>query len=137
VKYLLDTNVLSEIRNPKGNPKVLAYINAIPQENLFISAITIGEIAKGVEKLPEGKKKTALSVWLNDQIPTAFENRIISLDFDCMMEWGRFRAKAERTFPIIDSLIAASALSRRMTLLTRNIRDFEKIGGLFLLNPWE
>jgi predicted nucleic acid-binding protein len=54
-----------------------------------------------------------------------------------MMEWGKFRAKAERTFPIIDSLIAAAALSRRMTLLTRNIRDFEKIGGLFLLNPWE
>jgi predicted nucleic acid-binding protein len=125
------------MRNPKGDPKVLAWVNAIPQEDLFISAITIGEIAKGIESLPKGKKKTALSFWLNDQIPEAFKNRIIPLDFECMMEWGRLRAQAKRTFPVIDSLIAASALSRRMTLVTRNTQDFRDIGGLFLLNPWE
>jgi predicted nucleic acid-binding protein len=137
LKYLLDTNVLSEIRNSKGNPKVLAYINTLAQEDLFISAITIGEISKGVEKLPAGRKKTELSIWLNDQIPVVFKNRIIPLDFDCMLEWGKFRAKAERTFPIIDSLLAAAALSCHMTILTRNIRDFEGIGGLLLINPWE
>jgi predicted nucleic acid-binding protein len=137
LKYLLDTNVLSEIRYPKGNPKVLAYVNAIPQEELFISAVTIGEIAKGMEKLPDGKKKTELSIWLTKQIPDGFKNRIIPLDFEFMLEWGRFRAKERRTFPIIDSLIAVTALSRRMILLTRNTRDFEDIGGLNLLNPWE
>jgi predicted nucleic acid-binding protein len=137
VKFLLDTNVLSEMHNPKGNPKVLAWIDAIPQEDLFISAITIGEIAKGIEKLPQGQKKNALSIWLNDQIPAAFKNRIVSLDFDCMLEWGKLRARAKRTFPIIDSLIAAAALSRRMTLVTRNTQNFAGLAGLLLLNPWE
>jgi predicted nucleic acid-binding protein len=137
MKFLLDTNVLSEIHNPAGNPKVLAALNALPQEDLFISVITIGEIARGVEKLPEGKKKNELLIWLTIQIPAAFKDRIVPLDFDCMLEWGRFRARTKRTFPIIDSLIAAAALSRRMTIVTRNTRDFEEIGGLFLLNPWE
>jgi predicted nucleic acid-binding protein len=137
MKYLLDTNVLSEIRNPKGNPDVLAYVNALHQEELFISVVTIGEIAKGMEKLPDGKKKTELSTWLTSQIPDAFKNRIIPLDIELMLEWGKFRAKERRTFPIIDSLIAVTALSRHMILLTRNTRDFEGIEGLHLLNPWD
>ncbi|MDR1176659.1 MAG: type II toxin-antitoxin system VapC family toxin [Treponema sp.] len=137
MKYLLDTNVISEMRKSNGDPGVLACINAIQEDDLFISVISIGEISKGIEKLPDGKKKAELSIWLNDQIPAAFKNRIIPLDFDCMLEWGRVRARAKRTFPVIDSLLAATALARRLIILTRNIRDFDGIGGLSLLNPWE
>jgi predicted nucleic acid-binding protein len=125
------------MRKSNGDPGVLACINAIQEDDLFISVISIGEISKGIEKLPDGKKKAELSIWLNDQIPAAFKNRIIPLDFDCMLEWGRVRARAKRTFPVIDSLLAATALARRLIILTRNIRDFDGIGGLSLLNPWE
>jgi predicted nucleic acid-binding protein len=137
VKYLLDTNVLSEIRKKNGNPQVIAFVDSFPQEDAFISILSLGEIAYGVEKLPQGKKRAELFEWLNVQIPVMFKHRIISPDTDCMLEWGKLRVNIGRTLPIIDSLIAAAALSRRMTLLTRNTRSFEKINGLFLLNPWE
>jgi predicted nucleic acid-binding protein len=137
VKYFLDTNVLSEIRKKNGSPQVIAFIGSLPQEDVFISMLSIGEIAYGIEKLPQGKKRAELFDWLNLQIPVMFKNRIISLDTDSMLEWGKLRANIGRTLPFTDSLIAAAALSRRMTILTRNTRDFEGIGGLFLLNPWE
>jgi predicted nucleic acid-binding protein len=137
VKYLLDTNVVSEIAKPNGDSRVLAYINEIPLEDIFLSVISIGEIAKGIEKLPPGKKKEKLSVWLDTQIPAMFKDRIISLDFDCMTEWGKLRARAGRTLAIIDSLVAAAALTHRLTILTRNTRDFEDIPGLSLIDPWE
>jgi len=137
VKFLLDTNVISEIGKTNIDSRVLAYINEIPPEDIFLSVISIGEIVKGIEKLPPGKKKDELSVWLDTQIPAMFKDRIISLDFDCMTEWGKLRARAGRTLPIVDSLLAASALTHRLTILTRNTRDFEDIPGLSLINPWE
>jgi predicted nucleic acid-binding protein len=136
VKYLLDTNVLSEIQKPNRNPKVCEFVEKIPQIDLSISIISIGEIAFGIEKLPEGKKKAALSHWLNSQIPQQFEDRIIIIDTGVMMEWGRIRARAKNTLSPIDSLIAATALARGLTLLTRNTRDFAAVEGLSLFNPW-
>jgi predicted nucleic acid-binding protein len=137
VKYLLDTNVLSEIRKAKGDSKVKAFIDAIAPEDLFISILSIGEIAFGVEKLPPGKKKNEFLIWLNQQLPAWFENRIVPLDRDVMFEWGKIRAGAKRTLPVVDTLLAASALSYRLAVITRNTRDFKGIGNLSLLNPWD
>lgn len=137
MKYILDTNVLSEIRKPKGNAKVKAFVDSLQEEDIFISVISIGEIGYGIEKLPAGPKKTELLVWLNQQLPEWFGNRIISLDADILSEWGRLQARIEETLPVFDSLIAASALSRRMTIITRNKKDFERIDGIIILNPWE
>ena len=136
MKYLLDTNVLSEIRKPRGHPGVKVFINALRDEDLFISVISIGEIRFGIEKLPPGPKKTELLIWLTQKLPEYFGNRIVTLDVDIMSEWGRLQAQTPRTLPAFDSLIAASALARRMTVLTRNVKDFEKIEGISLLNPW-
>jgi len=137
VKYLLDTNVLSEIRKPRGNAKVKAFVDSLREEDIFISVISIGEIGYGIERLPAGPKKTELLVWLNQQLPEWFGNRIISLDVDILSEWGRLQARIKETLPVFDSLIAASALSRRMTIITRNKKDFERIDGIIMLNPWE
>jgi len=137
VKYLLDTNVLSEIPKLTGDAGVKAFINSLPEESLFISAITIGEISFGIEKLPEGAKKTELSLWFTQKLPLRFGNRIIPLDTEIMTEWGRLMAGSVKTMPVFDSLIAASAMVRRLALLTRSIKDFKSIKGLMLLNPWE
>ena len=136
MKYLLDTNVLSEIRKPNGHAGVKAFINNMREEDLFISVLSIGEIGFGIEKLPAGPKKTELLIWLTQKLPDRFGNRIIPLDADIMAEWGRLKARTSQSLPVFDSLIAASALARRLTLVTRNVKDFEKIEGIILLNPW-
>jgi predicted nucleic acid-binding protein len=136
VKYLLDTNVLSEIRKPHGHTEVKAFVNSLREEDIFISVLSIGEIGFGMEKLPAGPKKTELCLWITQTLPERFGNRIISLDADIMTEWGKLQARTAN-LPVFDSLIAASALSRRLTVVTRNIRDFERIEGLILLNPWK
>ncbi|GHU56360.1 ribonuclease VapC [Spirochaetia bacterium] len=137
VKYLLDTNVLSELRKTNCNMRVKAFTDNIPLGDLFISALSIGEIVFGIEKLPEGKKRTELSLWLNGHVFRQFENRIIPLDTGISEEWGKMRIRAGRTLSDIDALIAATALTNHLTLVTRNTKDFTDIGGLNLMNPWE
>jgi predicted nucleic acid-binding protein len=133
----MDTNVISEIRKKNGSPQVIALVDSLPPEDVFISILSIGEIAYGIEKLPPGRRRAELFDWLNVQLPLMFTHRVASLDTAAMLEWGKLRAAMGRTLPFADSLIAATALSRRMTIMTRNTRDFDGIAGLFLLNPWE
>jgi predicted nucleic acid-binding protein len=137
VKYLLDTNVISETRNPNYDSAVKAHIDKIPDEELFMSILSVGEISFGIEKLPSGKKKAELTQWLHDKLIPWFQDRIITLDQEIMLEWGRLRAQVGRTLPAVDSLLAASALTHRLTIITRNTHDFDGITGLSLLNPWE
>ena len=136
MKYLLDTNVLSEIRKPHGNAGVKAFVESLEEEDIFISVLSIGEICFGIEKLPTGPKKTELLIWLTQKLPERFGKRMLLLDADSMIEWGKLQAQSKKTLPVIDSLIAASALARRFTIVTRNIKDFENIEGVLLLNPW-
>ena len=136
MKYLLDTNIISEIRKTRGNSNVKNFVNSLSEEDIYISVISVGEIACGIEKLPPGQKKTELLVWLSQKLPGFFGNRIIPLDTEIMTEWGILQGRIKQTLPIFDSLIAATALSRGFTIVTRNSRDFEKIPGLKLLNHW-
>jgi predicted nucleic acid-binding protein len=106
-------------------------------DTLYTSVVTIGEIAFGVERLPSGEKKTELLYFIDTQVPEWFGNHIIPLDSAIMREWGRMRAKTGRTLPVLDSLLAATALVHRLILLTRNTQDFEGIEDLLTLNPWE
>ena len=136
MKYLLDTNIISELQKSQCNPKVKDFINDIPSEDMYICSLTMGELFYGMEKLPSGKKKHELAVWLYTKVPEWFNGRIIPFDTDVMVEWGKIRARAERTMPVADTLIAAAAITHHMILVTRNIKDFEDIEGLNLLNPW-
>ena len=137
MKYLLDTNVLSEIRKPNGHKGVKSFVSNLREEDIFISVLSIGEIAYGIEKLPAGPKKTELFAWLTQKLPERFGKRIIALDTDIMAEWGRLQAQTRKTLPVFDSLIAATALSGRFAIVTRNTGDFDQIEGLILFNPWE
>jgi predicted nucleic acid-binding protein len=136
MKYLFDTNVVSELQKINCNPRVEAFVDGIQAETWFLSAITIGEIAFGTEKLPPGKKRTELIHFLEAQLPDWFGERILPVDSEVMKEWARMCRQADRTLSILDSLIAATALAHKLTVLTRNTRDFEGIKGLSLINPW-
>jgi len=136
MKYLLDTNIISEMQKSKCNQNVRAFMDKIPAEDMFISVITTGELCYGMEKLPPGKKKHELAIWLYTQVTEWFKDRVIALDTDILLEWGKIRAHSDRTMPVIDSLIAAAAITHHMTLVTRNVKDFKDIEGISLIDPW-
>jgi predicted nucleic acid-binding protein len=137
VKYLFDTNIISELQKLNCNSKVKSFTDSIPGEDIFLCSVSIGELSFGIEKLPAGKKKHALTVWLYTVVPQWFSGRIIPLDADVMIEWGRMCARAGRTMPFIESLIAATSITHHMALVTRNTTDFENIEGIKIINPWE
>ena len=137
MNYILDTNVASEIRKRNCNINVRRFADSYDRKSFFISAVSIGEISYGVERLPPGEKKIQFAYFLNVQIPEWFEDRILPVDGEVMREWGRICARIGRTLPLLDSLIAATALAWGFTVATRNTRDFADIEGILLLNPWE
>jgi len=137
MRCLLDTNVISEMQKSRCNQSVKSFVDTLDWEDVHLSVVTIGELYYGVEKLPAGRKKHELSIWLNSKIPEWFKGRIIGIDTEVMMEWGKIRAESGRVLPVIDTLIAASAITHHLFLVTRNVKDFENIDGINLLNPWE
>ncbi len=139
MKYLLDTCVLSEFTRQKPDGNVIRWMDSINEDDLCISVITVGEIQRGVEKLPDSHRKTNLVTWLNEQMLPRFENRMIPLDLSAMQIWGTITARMESTgqpMGVMDSLIAACALSQNLILVTRNIKDFTGT-NLQLINPWD
>ena len=138
MNYLIDTNALSELTKIKGDTKVIQWFNETPNYELFLSVLTIAEIRKGIEKLKDSSKKDVLTTWLQTELDERFKNRILSFGISEAMIWGKLTARMENTginLPIIDSMIAAIALSKNAILVTRNTKDFEAT-GVKLLNPW-
>jgi len=138
VNYLIDTNALSELTKIKGDTKVIQWFNETPNYELFLSVLTIAEIRKGIEKLNDSSKKDVLTNWLQTELDERFKNRILSFGISEAMIWGKLTARMENKgikLPIIDSMIAAIALSKNAILVTRNTKDFEAT-GVKLLNPW-
>jgi tRNA(fMet)-specific endonuclease VapC len=139
MNYLLDTCVVSELVAKQPNSKVVEFVDSLDSDDVYLSVITIGEITKGIEKLPRSKRKQELQNWLKEDLLIRFDGRLVSLDTDVLMEWGVLTARLEssgETMPAIDSLIAATALSHPFTLVTRNVDDFNGT-GLEIVNPWE
>ena len=136
MSYLLDTNVLSELRRKQPKPGVVAWLQARPAQALFLSVLTLGEIRKGIEGLPDATRRQAIADWLEVELPRYFEGRLLPLDAHTADRWGRLMVHAGRPLPAIDGLLAATALQHDLTLVTRNTRDFAGL-GLRLLNPWE
>lgn len=139
MKYLLDTNVISELvaRNP--NPHVVAWIDTLDTDNVYLSVVTIGEIRKGIEKLPDSARKTSLENWLENDLLVRFAGYILELDVGVMLSWGVLTGRLERngrTLPAIDSMIAALAIHHNCTLVTRNEDDF-KDTNVIVINPWK
>lgn len=138
MRILLDTCVLSELYKPSPLKAVHDAVAALPSENLYISVITLGEIAKGIALLPESYKKRDLSAWLS-HIESAYAERVLPVDAETASIWGEITAIAQQQGAIVgaaDGLIAATALKHGLHLMTRNIKDF-KPTGVLVINPWE
>ncbi|MEJ7819542.1 MAG: type II toxin-antitoxin system VapC family toxin [Rubrobacteraceae bacterium] len=138
MRYLLDTNVVSELIARQPNEGVVRWIDGLDPSGVYLGVITIGEISKGVERLPDSPRKEALREWLTDSLMLRFEGRILEIDIAVMLTWGALTARLERrgrTMPAMDSLIAALALSHELTLATRNESDFED-AEITVVNPW-
>ncbi|MFN5953248.1 MAG: type II toxin-antitoxin system VapC family toxin [Dolichospermum sp.] len=136
--YLLDTCLISELVAKEPNQKVLDWVDAQVPETLYLSVITIGEIAKGICKLTPSKRKESLTTWLNETLPNRFEHRILTIDVSTMVLWGNLICQLEqngRPLPAMDSLIAAIALQHSLSLVTRNEKDFAGT-GVVIINPW-
>lgn len=136
--YLLDTCLISELVAKQPNQKVLDWVDAQVPETLYLSVITVCEIAKGICKLTPSKRKDSLTTWLNETLPNRFEHRILTVDVSTMVLWGNLVASLEqngRPLPAMDSLIAAIALQHSLSLVTRNENDFAGT-GVVIINPW-
>ncbi len=136
--YLLDTCLISELVAKQPNQKVLDWLDAQVPETVYISMITIGEIAKGISKITASKRKESLTKWLNETLPSRFKDRILGIDFSTMVLWGNLVGQLEqngRPLPAMDSLIAAIAIHNSLSLVTRNEKDFAGT-GVIIINPW-
>jgi tRNA(fMet)-specific endonuclease VapC len=139
VKYLLDTCVISELVAKKPNPKVVSWIDSIDPDSAYLSVITIGEIRKGIEKLPDSRRKTTLHSWLIEELMARFSGKILPIDTEVVLMWGQLIGSLEsdgKKMAAIDSLIAATALYNHCSLVTRNETDF-KHTGIGIINPWD
>ena len=135
MSYLLDTNVVSELRKRDPNPDVLAWYATVTSAELFLSVLTIGEIRLGIERLRRKDELQAdvLEQWLRG-LHVTYQDHLIEVDADVAEEWGRLNVSGP--LPVIDGLLAASAKIRGWTLVTRNIADLQR-SGVALLNPFE
>jgi predicted nucleic acid-binding protein len=137
--YLLDTNVPSEFSRDRPEPRVVAWLKAQPPTRLYLSAVTIGEIRKGLVVLPQGRRRTELEAWFHTDLLVWFRNRILPVTDSIADRWGVLEGQCQlKGTPLntADGLIAATALEHDLTLVTRNVKDFAGL-GVVLLNPWD
>ncbi len=132
--YLLDTNIVSELRRRAPDPRVVAWYDAVPSAELFLSVLTLGEIRLGIERLRRRDPDQAefLEQWL-DGLRNTYRERIVGVDASIAEEWGRLNVPDP--MPVIDGLLAATAKVRAWTLVTRNTADLAR-EGCKLLNPF-
>ena len=136
--FLLDTNVVSGLRKARPNSGLLDWIDAVDELSLYLSAVSVGELRIGVEMQTDAKKRSDLATWLSSELIPRFEGRILAFDLGVAERWGRIEGRARRgsgKLPVIDALIAATALHHDLTLVTNNEGDFSRT-GVAIVNPW-
>jgi hypothetical protein len=135
---LLDTNVVSVVMAPSPSPAVLRWLDLQTTEDLYLSAVTVAEIAYGLRVLPDGTRRRALSERFERFVALGFDQRVLSFDSSAALAYAEImghRKEVGRPMSVLDGQIAAIARSRRMVLATRNTRDFEEC-GLEVVNPF-
>ena len=138
MSWLLDTCVVSELVRPRPKASVVAWIQRCDEDELFLSVITIGELEKGIAKLPESAKRIRLENWVRRELADRFRDRLLAIDSHVAARWGAMVGASEargQPLPVIDSLIAATSLQHDLVVVTRNTDDLERCGAR-CINPW-
>lgn len=138
MKFLLDTCALSELVKPAPNPGVVHWFSQQDELSLYLAAVSVGELNRGITKLAAGKRKSFLQKWLNDGVVKRFAERVLPLDTETFMRWGELQAQLDvqgAPMPAFDSLIAAVALQHRLTIVTRDTKGMQG-SGVDVINPW-
>ena len=137
--FLLDTNIISELIKPKPEPRLVTWISGTDENLLYLSVLTLGEIRKGIEALRQPARRVQLETWLDSELRLRFSGRILSIDDEVADRWGVIMGRAvarKIALPVIDGLLAATALHYNLTLVTRNSKDVVTTEAL-VFNPWE
>jgi toxin FitB len=138
LNYLLDTNVVSEWVKAPPHANVVRWLAETDEDRICLSVITFAEIRQGVEEMVAGRRRDALTSWLQDELPSRFEGRILGVDLAVAEAWGAVMARSNKmgvNLGVMDAFFAATAEARGLTLVTRNTRHFETL-GMALVNPW-
>jgi predicted nucleic acid-binding protein len=138
IGWLLDTNVLSELRKPKPEARVVKFVAAQPLETLYISVITLAEIRFGIELVKDVARRTELNEWLDHKLRPMFEERVLEISEDIMLKWRLLVEEGRKnghTFSQPDLIIAATALHHGMTIVSRDTSEYE-MANVPTLNPW-
>ena len=121
------------------DPKVLAWLDAVDEDRVFISVGSIAELRRGIALMDDGRRRAALSAWLTNDLPARFATRILPIDPPIAERWGDLMAQSRRSgvaLSVMDGFFAATALAKDLTLITRDVRDFASF-GVPLLSPWD
>lgn len=138
MSLLFDTNVVSEWTKPKPHPRFVHWIGSIDSDEAHLSVVTLAEVQRGIERLPQGRRREQLFGWLSTELIDLFAERIIGVDRSIAAEWARLMARCEaagKPMGSMDGFLAATAAVHGLTLVTRNVGDFAA-SGIALLNPW-
>ena len=139
MKFLLDTCLISELVKKEPNAAVLKWLDERDEQSLFLSVLTPGELQKGISRLATGTRKDDLQAWIEHDLIERFAGRILDLDLETALIWGELQGEAElkgEKLPVMDSLIAATAIAHGLVVVTRNVKDIERCRAR-VFNPWE
>ena len=137
--WLLDTNVLSELRRPKPEARVVAFISSLPLEQIYISSVTLAEVRFGIERVSDLARRAELNNWLTNDVRPMFEHRILQVTEDILLKWRHFVEEGRKighTFSQPDLMIAATAVHYALTVITRDRSHYDKAGAS-VINPWQ
>ena len=137
--FLLDTNIISELIKPKPEANVTEWVENTDESLLYFSVLTLGEIRRGIAALPQSRRRATLEAWLDKDLRARFEGRILVIDQEVADRWGLLTAAARNSgivLPVIDGLLAATALEHNLTLVTRDTGQIPSM-GVAVFNPWE
>jgi predicted nucleic acid-binding protein len=139
MNYVLDTNVISELISKRPDRKIVEWLDRLDPNTIYLNVITIGEIRKGIEKIPPSKRRETVREWLETDLLLRFQGRILEITSEVMLVWGELVGRLEKEgkpISAIDSLIAAIALQGNYCLVTRNEYNFQNT-GVTIINPWK
>ena len=137
MNFLLDTNAVSELMKPQPNPGLTGWMEAADEDRIFLSVVSMAELRYGIERMAAGKRRSRLEQWLAEELPLRFEGRILPVNTVVADAWGRTVCRNEaagRPIEAMDALLAATAETHQLTLVTRNVAHFPLLKTI--LNPW-